>query len=227
MTLHAPRPGPRRGSRPLRALLIAVALLVAAPLLGPGFGLDPGGAARAQQAYRIQPGDSLRIEVIEDDALNRTVLVAPDGWITLPLAGSVQAGGRSVPQLQAALARALAANFASLPNVFVSLAARAERIAPVRPDPVTQDVYVLGEVATPGRIEIEPGTSVLQLLARVGGFTRFAASRRIQLRRVDAAGVERIYTLDYDAILQGRSPNGQALLTAGDVIVVPERGLFE
>ena len=54
------------------------------------------GVATAQSNYRIQPGDTLQIEVLEDANLNRSVLVLPDGSISFPLAGTVKAGGRSV-----------------------------------------------------------------------------------------------------------------------------------
>jgi polysaccharide biosynthesis/export protein len=190
-----------------------------------------GGPATAQDAYRIRPGDVLRIEVLEDATLNRSVLVSPDGRISLPLAGSVQAAGNSIEAVQAALTAQLSPNFASAPSVFVSVERLAERIpagpaAPPAPPP-TIDIYVLGEVGNPGKLAVAPGTTVLQLFAQMGGFGRFAATTRIQLRRVDSAGVEQIYALDYDAIEAGTNPNGRTTLAEGDVIVVPQRRLFE
>jgi polysaccharide export outer membrane protein len=184
----------------------------------------------AQDAYRIRAGDVLRIEVIEDPSLNRSALVSPDGRITLPLAGGVIAAGRSVEEVQADLSAGLAANFAAPPNVFVSV----ERLAEVRPaGPVTPaeaptiSVFVLGEVNSPGELTVAPGTTILQLFAQMGGFDDFAATRRIQLRRVGADGTEAIYVIDYQAIENGTSPNGTATLIDGDVIVVPQRRLFE
>lgn len=186
--------------------------------------------ALAQQAYNIRPGDVLRIEVLEDATLNRSVLVSPDGRINLPLAGSVQAAGNSIEAVQNALTAQLAPNFAAAPSVFVSIEQLAERV-PSGPSiaaaaPVIS-IYVLGEVGNPGKIEVSPGTTVLQLFAQVGGFAPFAATARIQLRRVDDHGVEQIYALDYDAIEAGTNPNGRATLLEGDVIVVPQRRLFE
>lgn len=172
------------------------------------------------QDYRVQPGDSLRIEVIEDTSLNRVVLVSPDGQISLPGAGAVRAGGRTLAQIEASLTAQLAPNFANRPNVFVGL----EQLAPEPepgPDPVTA-IFVVGEANTVGRIELEPGTTLLQAFAQMGGFTNFAATKRIQLRR----GTE-IFTVSYDAILDGTSPNGSVRMREGDVIVVPQRGLFE
>lgn len=210
-------------TRPLSRLTTVFATLVTLlAFAGPGM---------AQEAYRIRPGDVLRIEVLEDATLNRSVLVSPDGRISLPLAGSVQAAGNPIEAVQQALTAQLAPNFAAPPSVFVSVERLAERVpagpaAPPAPEP-TIAIYVLGEVGSPGKLELAPGTTVLQLFAQMGGFGRFAATTRIQLRRVDSAGVEQIYALNYDAIEAGTNPNGRTTLAEGDVIVVPQRRLFE
>lgn len=185
----------------------------------------------AAQSYRIQPGDVLQIEVIEDPGLNRQVLVSPDGRITLPLAGAVQAGGRTVEEIQADLTSLLAPNFAAPPNVFIGLSALApeEPREPQLPrEPVTIDIFFVGEAASPGRRELEPGTTFLQAIAEMGGFTRFAATDRVQLRRTNPAnGQEVVYQFSFDAIEEGRSNAGTVTLVDGDVIIVPQRGLFE
>ena len=181
--------------------------------------------ATAQQAYRVKSGDALRIEVVEDSTLNRTVLVAPDGRITVPGAGSIAVGGRSVDQIMSALTTQLASSFANTPNVFVGL----EALAPVPPripveklpDPVV-NIFVIGEAGKAGKIAVTPGTTLLQAFAEFGGFTNFAATKRIQLRR----GIT-VYPINYEAIMSGQSPNGQATVAEGDVIVIPQRGLFE
>jgi len=72
-----------------------------------------------------------------------------------------------------------------------------------------------------------PGTTVLQLFAQIGGFSRFAATKRIQLRRTDASGTEQVFAIDYEAIEEGRSQAGATVLREGDVIIVPQRRLFE
>ena len=183
--------------------------------------------AFAQSSYQIRSGDSLQIEVLEDPALNRSVLVLPDGSISFPLAGTIPAAGRSVDAVKADLSAALAGNFAAAPNVFVGVgtlaAPRAARAAgPAR----TISVYAMGEVTAPGKAEVAPGTTVLQFLAQAGGFTRFAAQKRIQLRRTSKGGAERIYIFNYDGT-GGSSIAGSTRLQSGDVIVVPQRMLFE
>ena len=66
--------------------------------------------------YLVRPGDTLRVEIVEDPSMNRDVLVAPDGQIQLPFVGSVLAGGRSVDQIRAGVTMALADDFAVGPT---------------------------------------------------------------------------------------------------------------
>ena len=83
-------------------------------------------------------------------------------------------------------------------------------------------IYVVGEAGKTGKLDLAPGTTVLQAFAQMGGFTKFAAKKRVQLRRGDTT-----YLLDYPAIEAGSSTAGMTVLSAGDVIVVPQRRLFE
>ena len=170
------------------------------------------------QSYRVQPGDTLTIEVIEDSSLNRSVLVTPDGRISLPGAGVIRVSGRTIEQIQSVLAERLSPNFVSPPNVFVGVSA----LAPEDEDPPVRSIFVVGEATNTGLIEVAPGTTLMQTIAQFGGFTNFAATKRIQLRR----GSE-IYLINYEQILNGSSNNGAVVLRQGDVIVVPQRKLFE
>lgn len=196
-------------------------------LLGALAALVFAGAASAQGSYRISTGDVLQVEVLEDPSLNRSTLVLPDGSVAFPLAGTLQAAGRSISDFQAALTEALAPNFAAEPTVFVSVAQLAPPLGQEMEEADTVDVYALGEFNNPGRFEIEPGTSLLQFLAASGGLTRFAAIKRIQLRRRDATGAETVYRFNYRAVEKGGRIVGQLILQPGDVIVAPERRLFE
>jgi polysaccharide export outer membrane protein len=143
--------------------------------------------------------------------------------VNVPFVGSVRAQGQSLGQIQDAIRAGLAPSFAEPPNVFVGLSALAERIPA---EPVTIAVYVVGEVATPGKLEIEPGTTILQFIAEMGGFSPFAATKRIQLR-TSRTGKEQVYTLNYEDIERGVGVGGTTIMTDGDVIVVPQRRLFE
>lgn len=200
----------------MRILIVALSLVMAAL------------PALAQSSYLIKPGDTLDISVLEDDSLNRQTLVLPDGRISLPMAGTVQASGRTVEQVQASITESIAGNFASRPNVSVGISALAEpRItAPVAA--ATIDVYVLGEVNQPGMAEVTPGINILQALAIAGGPSRFAATKRIQLRRTDPSTGKTYTTMfNYNAVTRGAALNNLFPLQNGDVILVPERRLFE
>lgn len=179
-------------------------------------------AAFAQSAgYRIQPGDALAVTVLEDETLNRQVLVLPDGRISVPLAGSVNAAGKTVDAVENAIADRLASNFAVRPSVFVS-------VDTVNEDGATFPIYVIGQVNNPGQVEVEPGITMLQAIAMSGGIGRFAATKRIQLRRTDpATGKERMFLFNYRAVERGGSIESMITLREGDVLLVPERRLFE
>lgn len=178
-------------------------------------------ALAQSSGYRIQPGDVLAITVLEDETLNRETLVLPDGRISVPLAGSVQASGNSVEAVERTITDRLASNFAVRPSVFVS-------VVSVEEAEETFPVYVLGEVNAPGAVEVEFGTNLLQAIALAGGPDRFGATKRIQLRRRDSAtGQEKLYIFDYNAVERGGAIQSMIALREGDVIIVPERRLFE
>lgn len=176
------------------------------------------------QDYRLQSGDTVRIEVLEDSTLNRDAVVLPDGQIFLPLTGSVQAAGRTLSQIQGDIAARLGPSFAEAPTVFVTLATLAPRVdRPAR----TIDVFIVGAANTPGQFAVRPGATILQAIAASGGLSPFAATKRIQIRRIDKSGNETIIPVNFDAIERGDSTGGTIRLSDGDVIVVPQRRLFE
>ncbi|MEL6914717.1 MAG: polysaccharide biosynthesis/export family protein [Pseudomonadota bacterium] len=186
-------------------------------------------AALAQSDYRIRSGDTLQIEVIDDPSLNRSVLVLPDGSFSFPFIGSLQARGSSIGQVRAQLAAGLAPNFANQPTVVVSVVSLAERAAAAGPAAVpTIDVYIMGEVGQAGRLDVEPGITILQVLAAAGGLTPFAAQSRIELHRTDrATGETSIFLYSRDGRGNGPRIGSGTRLAAGDVVFVPARRLFE
>lgn len=194
--------------------------------------LSLSGMAAAQSGgnYLINPGDTLQIEVVEDPDLNRSVLVTPDGRISFPFAGTVPAAGRTLGQVERALSTAMSDDFAAAPTVFASVGSipQEEMTGEAAIEEATIDIYILGEVAAPGPKAAPPGVTVLQALSLAGGVTRFAATKRVQLRRRDpSTGREYVYPIDYKAITDGARLEGNVTLGEGDVILVPERRLFE
>lgn len=186
--------------------------------------------ANGQAGYRVQPGDSLVVEVLEDPSLNRSVLVLPGGTINFPFAGALPAAGMTVLEIQQAITNGIAPNFAAAPTVFVSV----NNVQPVAPtilpeaaDANTIDVYFLGEINSPGAITLEPGITFLQAISLAGGFTTFAATKRIQLRRTGQSGTPQLFTINFRALSRGQRLENNIILVDGDVILVPERKLFE
>lgn len=182
-------------------------------------------AAVAQSGYQIRPGDTLQVEVLEDPSLNRSVLVLPDGTVSFPFAGSVRASGRNAGQVSAAIASGISSNFASPPNVFVTVATLRE--ATTTAGPATIDVFMMGEITDPGEKQLTRGTTLIQALATTGGFTPFAAQKRILLRRTESNGKQTVTRINFKAIAEGKAIGQDVRLRDGDVIIVPERRLFE
>lgn len=201
-----------------------VAVLVS---LGAVWGSLPAQAQKADfEPYRLQPGDTILVNVLEDPELDREVLILPDGTISLPVAGSLVAAGQTPVQLEASIRQGLRNNFVRPPSVTVSV----REIATEDEDEDLNEVFVLGEVGSPGRFEYESDTpiSVLQALSLAGGLGPFAATSRIQVRE-SRDGIEQLRLFDYESIEDGLISTSRDLdpLEDGAVIVVPERGLFE
>lgn len=193
-------------------------LVATALLLAPVFSFA------ASASYEIRPGDTLQFEVLQDSTLNRQLLVLPDGTVTVPMIGPVQAAGRTVEQLQASVAHGLAPNFSTKPTVYLSVEALAPAAKTTTGPTIT--VYVMGQVNKSGEVTVPKGATLLQALAVGGGFTSFAAQKRIELLREDSAGKQEAYRFDYSALLSGDGARA-IVLQPGDVIVVPQRRLFE
>lgn len=182
--------------------------------------------AWAQQGYLMQVGDRLEITVLEDPGLNRTVLIRPDGRITMPLAGTLEAAGSTPEALQARITSALAGQFVQPPTVTVSVASLGAGALEAIETGTVATVYVIGQVGRPGNYEVALPMDVLQLLALAGGPGTFAARDRIQIRRRGAEG-ESVLLFDYESVERGAVPSAGIMVADGDVIVVPERRLFE
>lgn len=196
----------------VRALLVAASLTLAL-----------AGLAKAQVdsqgVYRIQPGDALSVSVLEDPGLNQSVLVRPDGRISLPLVGAIMVEGLSPEQTRDLIRRGLSKDFVTPPTVNVALQSATEQSDTVK-------VYVLGQVGNGGLYEVETPIDLLQLLAIAGGPGPFAATERIQLRS-NVSGREEVRLFNYALIEEGATPIERIDVREGDVVVVPERGLFE
>ncbi len=158
--------------------------------------------------YLIGPEDVLEISVWKEEGLKKEVLVRPDGGISFPLAGDMQAAGKSARQLQQEIAQRLA-KFMSDPVVSVAVL----KI-------VGNKIYVIGRVNKPG--EYAPGryVDVLQALSMAGGLTPFAAENDIKVLRKES-GKDLVFPFRYSQVKAGENLDQNITLKGGDVVVVP------
>lgn len=178
------------------------------------------------QDFTLRPGDVVDISVLEDPSLNRQALIRPDGKISLPIAGTLQAADRTPEQLQAAIRRALAGDFLQAPTVTVALSRLGSGAGGAADLPGQARIYVIGQVNRPGALDVQTPITALQALALAGGAGAFAASDRIQIRRM-VGGRSELLLFNYDILEDGAVPDNDLAMRDGDVLLVPQRGLFE
>lgn len=180
------------------------------------------GAALAQQtsqqagdnpvfpSYRLGPEDQLKISVWQDATLKEDqLLVRPDGKLSFPLAGEIQAAGMTPGELQTEIAKRLNKY---IPDPVVSVLV--EKVAGYK-------VYVIGQVKTPGQYQMGHYIDVMQALALAGGLTPFAAQNKIKILRRNINGVERAIPFEYATVEKGEDLAQNIMLKSGDMVVVP------
>lgn len=197
-----------------RHLISVVLVLVAATIAGPASGQQTvKTATNRDQApefgeYRIGPEDVLQISVWKNEAMTRTVPVRPDGKVSLPLLNDVQAAGLTPMQLRDALIKKMV-EYVPAPEVSVI-------VLEVR----SFKVSVIGEIPRPGRYELKSGTTVLDVLAMVGGFSQFASRSRIVVLRPEGKTMKRI-PFNYNKAIADGGEQENFYLRPGDMVVVP------
>jgi polysaccharide export outer membrane protein len=160
----------------------------------------------APQEYRIGVEDILEIAVWKEPQLSTTAPVRPDGKVTVPLAGELQAAGKTAHELEAELAAKFGERIATPTVTVVVKEINASR------------VFVLGEVAKPGMYPMRGELTVVQALAMAGGLTEFADKGGIVILRRGGTGEQQRLKLNLDdAVATG----GAIELVPGDTVVVP------
>ncbi len=174
------------------------------------------------QLEPLHPGDTITITVWQDPKLDRKLVIGPDGFISFPLAGHIKAGGLTTQALENALKSRLQKNYSGELDVTVALG-EVNKEAEMETKP---RFYVTGEVQKPGPYLLTQATNIVQAISEAGGLGIFAAKQRIQIHR-KIKGADSIYLFDYNAYLAGAEPTENINLHAGDIVIVPERGLLE
>jgi polysaccharide export outer membrane protein len=190
--------------------LSTAALCLCAPVSAAGKDPDDKKPAPSAPAavddYRLTAGDKLRIEVYRDTQMSQSVQVRPDGKITLPLLGDLEANGRTPIELRDVIAKQLK-EYMTNPVVTVIVVEATPAVA-----------YVTGEVNHPGAVMIQSQLTVLQALAIAGGLKDFANAKNIRILRRSSLGVQTI-AFNYKEAIRGSAP---VYLRPGDTVVVPD-----
>jgi polysaccharide export outer membrane protein len=153
--------------------------------------------------------DVLAVNVWKEPELSvKEVMVRPDGKISLPLVGDVQASGFSPKQLQDRITEKMK-EFVASPNVTVVVLKIASR-----------SVSIVGQVAKPGVYYLGAPMTVLELLARAGGFREEAKKKDISIVR-EEAGRTVSFKFNYKDVSKGKNLQQNVALKNGDVIIVP------
>ena len=162
----------------------------------------------AQEPYRLNPGDTLRISVWNEEALQQEVMVLPDGSISFPLVGILQVANRTPGQVQQEIKKKLSR---LIPDPEINLTVSAVE---------GNHIFIIGKVNRPGRFPMTRPTDVVQALSLAGGFTPYAKNEAIQILR-RTGQKQKIIKFDYSKIEEGQSLDSNILLQSGDTIVVP------
>ncbi len=164
--------------------------------------------------YKIGVGDALQVSVWRNPDLSMAVPVRPDGKISLPLVGDVQAAGVSTEKLSGNIANSLG-SYIKNPQVtvIVTSSGSAEFRNRVR---VTGAVN--SQITTPYR----DGMTVLDLVLEAGGLNEFASGNNAKLYR-GSGGAVKVYPIFLDDILKKGRLDSNYELSPSDIITVPER----
>lgn len=164
--------------------------------------------SNASVAYKVQPGDLLEIFVWKERDLQREVIVRPDGGLSFPLVGDIQAAGKTVTEIRDELAKQLR-EYVSNPTVSVSVK-----------QAQGYKIYVMGQVNRPGEFTAVRPIDVVQALSMAGGLNPFAAANSIKVLRREN-GEEKAIPFKYGQVEDGRKLEQNIILQSGDVVVVP------
>ncbi len=164
-------------------------------------------AGAAADTYVIGASDVLTVTVWKEPTLSGSILVRPDGMISVPLLGDVQASGLTPLQLADQIAKKLK-KYVQDPNVSVVMSQIHSKV-----------VYMLGEVTKKGPIDMTPNMTVLEAISSAGGLTDYANTKKMYILR-NEAGTHQKIPVHYKDALKGNSAFN-LVLKSGDTIVVP------
>ncbi|MGH9160009.1 MAG: polysaccharide biosynthesis/export family protein [Vicinamibacteraceae bacterium] len=173
---------------------------------------DPAATA-VESFYRLQPSDVFDVKYRYTPEYDATVMVRPDGYITLPIVGEVRVGGLTTTEARRAIVTQASARLRE-PEITVELK-----------DFQKPRIFVGGQVGNPGEFELRGRVTLLEAIAMAGGFTRSSKHSQVVLfRRYDD---ERMVTrlVDAKALERPEHMVESPVLLPGDFIFVPQNRL--
>src|SRR5262245_16888525 len=179
-----------------RIFIVAIGIIVALGCAVPSKEALDEAAKPVSREFLLGPEDVLEVTVWRNQDLSRIVVVRPDGKISLPLIGDVQASGLTSAQVAAKIAARLT-EFKENPNVSVSIK-----------EVNRYFIYVMGEVLRPGKYPIKSYATVLQGVSLAGGFTIYASKNSMQVNRTvmngDGKEIQLRIPVPYNALVSGK-----------------------
>jgi polysaccharide export outer membrane protein len=163
--------------------------------------------------YMLRPSDILQVKVFQEEDLTREVSVSQEFTVSLPLVGTVDLRKCSVRQAEELIRQLYDRDFLVNPQVTVIVLKYAERA-----------VNVIGMVNSPQAVPFPPerGLTLLEAVARAGGFNRMADRGNVKITRTDDKGISSTFTVNAEKLLDSKSPNLWPL-QVDDVVYVPEK----
>jgi polysaccharide export outer membrane protein len=193
-------------------VIVWVAGCTSAPPVSEATGSAP--SVLSEGDYKIGVDDRVQVSVWKNPELSVTVPVRPDGKISVPLIGDVQAGGLTAAEV-ADLIKTKLSNYIRDPSVAVIL-------TELRSHEFLSRVRITGAVRTPRSLPYRQGITVLDAILEAGGVTDFAAPNRAKLYRKSKDKTEVLDISLGDILSKGRLETNYPL-HPGDVVTVPER----
>jgi polysaccharide export outer membrane protein len=160
--------------------------------------------------YRLRPGDDIEVKFFYHPELNETLMVGPDGKISLQLIDEVLAAGLTSSQLDEVLTKEYAKY---LENYSISVIVR--QYSGLK-------VYVGGEVARPGFLSLKGNMSVLQSILAAQGFKDTAKPENVILLRKGPDNKPVATVIDLASVMSGGKMENDIYLMPSDIVYVPK-----
>ncbi|VAV98972.1 hypothetical protein MNBD_ALPHA06-908 [hydrothermal vent metagenome] len=159
--------------------------------------------------YRLLPGDQLNVFVYSAPELNQTLIVGPDGRVSMPLAQPIMAANLTMEEVEQRLRNALSSQLVDPELELSPLAFGSQRI------------FVGGQVTQAGIYELPGQIGTLEAVMMAGGFTDTSKTQKIVLIRRHPSGAPMMKIIDLRSMLRQANPTDMTPLQRGDIIYVP------